>query len=1347
MKKKILQFVMLCIAFLMFTIFNVAAQATLYVATTGNDADPGTMAQPKKTIQAAINAAVGATNIYIAAGNYNENVVINKNDIGLYGVGAATNGNTAPGTLDPSSHTIITGGSAGDGIAISGARSNITVSNLAIVGYTSEGFYAPANCSNIVLTNLQVNSNCTDGTARGGIFINGDVNSVTIQGCALKNNGPGSSARAIGIWNGYKQNILIQNNYVEFINCCAIDLNDGTSSGVRISSNTILAKSASSDSGIGILGMKAGNGANIIELNNITVAKRYGIEIKNPSGLGVDDDTADGAILVRQNIINRTDNAPAILGTEKRDLAGIAVFRRSFTSGNPSGYIDVPSGVYIKSNTINGFQQPSAEGEGFGIVVEGVRMTISANSISNCDVAIQRQSGNASNYVKDNVGDADQAAINNFFNRGNSPFSASISVVGNLFAGNTLDTRDEFAGSTYLGDARFITNLNYKNNYVSIPLAIEYAQNGQTLDVAYDTYTLIDAITINKSLTIQGNGNNLMAKPIIEGVGNATNKALWEIDAANVTLSNFEIRVDQTGNAMVGISSLTNENFANLSILDNVIKGMKTYTSGYVWSSYAIKLGKQFGVVKNQITLQRNQITYNNLIAPELFGRGIYAYNCYGMIGGSPANKNSVMAITSMQLGDIGGGAGMDFEFSYNDVLTGLLQLVGASVGNHKISHNTFGASVSSMAMANNSVRTVEIRGSRTANANIEFSNNNILKYSNIGLFIQRSNNITVKDNIFSPFTDASNTAFRSIAVSSKEGTSGTQSPVTSENLTITGNMFNSSGVAGGVGITFYNHNADISIKPFDVVKVGGTGANKNFFNNNLSKYIELDGTPGGNTSGMSTLYDVAQGVANTTNILPFNGDVDATYNQFGSINSESTTDYASMVAVKAKIDDGIDDELRGYVAVQMDYEPANTIGEFANCLKNVPNGFLIRVKNDASVYGNLGSANIIREHSFDVEGNAAAELQFATLTVNTPSKEIHFNNPVDVSGAFTLTAGTISPSSTFTLNGSVSVTPDVLNFINGTVKVNNISSNILIPVGKNNKAAYVELIDVAGTGDFTVSYVPNPHPNDMFDASLTSVSRQEYWTIHRNSGTLTAKAKLYAYDLNFSGLTGGIFSDVRVAHFNTVSNKWESFGNSAFHDGTPSFVVASTGTGFSDFTFGSNTPVLPVELVSFTAQKQVSGVQLNWQVSNEMQIANYTIEKSYDGQHFNAIANVAANKGPRYSFNDNNFSQSSYYRLVANGQNGDKKIYEEFTKFVSADLVAELSVFPNPSTKLVNLKWGRAEQTTIQLYDTNAKLLKQINTGVSNSASFDISNLPSGIYFLKLLKPSGNVSKTIIKN
>ena len=253
------------------------------------------------------------------------------------------------------------------------------------------------------------------------------------------------------IWDGFKQHITITNDIVTNNNCCGIELQDGTASGVTISGNTV---TGNADSGIAAIGLTAGAGPNLIANNSVTDNGRFGIEVKLPNGSGAE--SGDGSIVVRDNLVQRITAIDVQRPTEVRDLAGIAVIRRGFVVGYNN--VDIPVGVVVKSNTVSGYQQTNvgSVSEGFGIVVEGRKMTVSGNTVMNSDVGIQRQAGHLP-YTANTSIDGDQSNLaDTYFGRGNAPVTCAV-LGANTLSGNTIATRDVSPACDTVGSLAFST--------------------------------------------------------------------------------------------------------------------------------------------------------------------------------------------------------------------------------------------------------------------------------------------------------------------------------------------------------------------------------------------------------------------------------------------------------------------------------------------------------------------------------------------------------------------------------------------------------------------------------------------------------------------------------------------------------------------------------------------------------------------------------------------------------------------------------------------------------------------------------------------------------------------------
>ncbi|UAY52024.1 T9SS type A sorting domain-containing protein [Ferruginibacter albus] len=139
--------------------------------------------------------------------------------------------------------------------------------------------------------------------------------------------------------------------------------------------------------------------------------------------------------------------------------------------------------------------------------------------------------------------------------------------------------------------------------------------------------------------------------------------------------------------------------------------------------------------------------------------------------------------------------------------------------------------------------------------------------------------------------------------------------------------------------------------------------------------------------------------------------------------------------------------------------------------------------------------------------------------------------------------------------------------------------------------------------------------------------------------------------------------------------------------------VIANDGYGDSvNFSFKVNviasnqiicTPV-PIKLLSFTAQAKEKNVLISWQTTAEINLKEYTIERSTDGITFTKIALVNASNDNSYSFIDEYpYSGTNYYRLKSIDNNGEytysdiAKVSFQFSQYI-------LTVYPNPVKEIL---------------------------------------------------------------
>jgi hypothetical protein len=103
-------------------------------------------------------------------------------------------------------------------------------------------------------------------------------------------------------------------------------------------------------------------------------------------------------------------------------------------------------------------------------------------------------------------------------------------------------------------------------------------------------------------------------------------------------------------------------------------------------------------------------------------------------------------------------------------------------------------------------------------------------------------------------------------------------------------------------------------------------------------------------------------------------------------------------------------------------------------------------------------------------------------------------------------------------------------------------------------------------------------------------------------------------------------------------------------------FVFAVAFIAFTGFTFSGKNEAQPVkyaasanhEFIHFRIHKQgKSNVVLNWGVTTPAGVSNFIIERSYDGDFYDAVAETPCNNNVRFTWKDESvFPGVIYYRI-----------------------------------------------------------------------------------------------------
>jgi hypothetical protein len=326
-------------------------------------------------------------------------------------------------------------------------------------------------------------------------------------------------------------------------------------------------------------------------------------------------------------------------------------------------------------------------------------------------------------------------------------------------------------------------------------------------------------------------------------------------------------------------------------------------------------------------------------------------------------------------------------------------------------------------------------------------------------------------------------------------------------------------------------------------------------------------------------------------------------------------------------------------------------------------------------------------------------------------------------------------------------------------------SDGSYIPVSFTTSGAsgsgFFQLSTYAGPNWQNSTYLPptisNVNHNGV-DNSAYVVDR--FWQV--NAGGYSTKPSLSNLVFTYRPIeyteTGNTITEanLQAQRWNSTLDQWGDYGPvGADNTSTHMVTVASVDGGdlFPWWTLVDNASILPVTLVSFSAQALTSTVSLKWITANEVNANYFTIQKTQDFRDIVALGNVPAAGNSsiqrNYSLIDPNpFSGVSFYRLKITAKDGTVS-YSQWQQ-VSFLGKPTIQVYPNPATDYVNISGisitsGSTTPTAV-LSDISGKIIRQaVLSGQPTQLS--LTGLAKGTYILRVLNTDGSVqSFKIIK-
>jgi hypothetical protein len=316
--------------------------------------------------------------------------------------------------------------------------------------------------------------------------------------------------------------------------------------------------------------------------------------------------------------------------------------------------------------------------------------------------------------------------------------------------------------------------------------------------------------------------------------------------------------------------------------------------------------------------------------------------------------------------------------------------------------------------------------------------------------------------------------------------------------------------------------------------------------------------------------------------------------------------------------------------------------------------------------------------------------LRLGVLTVVTMQSAKTVNGDVNLMNGGSIELG----------NNNLTVSGDILNYsttnyvrTNGTgmLQLNTVAGTTrYFPVGNST----YNPVSINNGSSFDWSVRVEDAVNNVVSPFNTSKAINRTWHVSPSATVTSAPVVTFGFDdaddnqlVNPAAYNGDAIRTVRVWHYN--GSAWVGAGS--IETMSPSNgvqVIALTGQlDFSPFAISKTTSALPVNFGNVKAAQQGTGVRIDWSNLTELNVLNYSVERSADGRNFSAIGDVSAriNNGEKadYFFVDATPLRGvNYYRIKSAEGDGRNKLSIVVKVDLSNGQATVVVLYPNPINK-----------------------------------------------------------------
>jgi Lamin Tail Domain/Secretion system C-terminal sorting domain len=181
----------------------------------------------------------------------------------------------------------------------------------------------------------------------------------------------------------------------------------------------------------------------------------------------------------------------------------------------------------------------------------------------------------------------------------------------------------------------------------------------------------------------------------------------------------------------------------------------------------------------------------------------------------------------------------------------------------------------------------------------------------------------------------------------------------------------------------------------------------------------------------------------------------------------------------------------------------------------------------------------------------------------------------------------------------------------------------------------------------------------------------------------------------------------------------------------------------FSSAVVSSSDPIaLPLVFTSFTAQRQVTNVLLNWTTGIPGNLASFTVQRSVDGTTYSNIATLPApGVQTAFTYTDVNVPTSAlYYRILATELSG-QQVLSTVQVVGDGSAASAVQLFPNPVVGgTFTLITPAAGLKHVSIYNAAGLLIQQA-AYTDTSKEISTTGWATGTYLIRIIMADGSTA------